>query len=114
MNKTELMNLREQILGDIVPLVLDSTDDGLDRFSLLLRIIQAGNASGEVYRRAYESAKKIEATDDRLEALMSLLDEVDFDTNRSIGSQDAIEENGSSQQDTVNDTTDIANDLSIQ
>lgn len=79
MSNNTLLALREQILGDIVPLVLESTDDGADRFGLLLRIIQAGNASGDIYQRAYESAKKIENVDDRLEALLSILDEIDFD-----------------------------------
>jgi ribosomal protein L12E/L44/L45/RPP1/RPP2 len=64
-----------------MPLVLDTSVNGGDRFSLLLRLIQAGNASEEVYRRAYESAQQIEDANERLDALISLLDEVDFDTN---------------------------------
>lgn len=83
MSNSELLSLRTQILSDIVPLVLESTGDTADRFSLLLRIIQAGNASGDIYRRAYESAQKIEDVNDRLEALLSLLDEIDFDANQS-------------------------------
>lgn len=89
MTNHELLSLREQILGDIVPLVLESAPGGGDQFALLLRVIQAGNASGEVYRRAYESAKKIENTDDRLEALLSLLDEVDFDASRAEQAENA-------------------------
>ena len=83
MNKQDLASLRDSILKDIVPLVLESSDSGPDRFALLLRIIQAGNATGDLYRQAYESAKKIENTGDRLEALLALLDEVDFDANLS-------------------------------
>lgn len=83
MNAQELKSLREAILSDIVPLVLESSGDGSDRFSLLLRIIQAGNASADIYKQAYESAKKIEGVEDRLEALLSLLDEVDFDAGQS-------------------------------
>lgn len=82
MNKDQLASLREKILEDIVPLVLDSAQNGADRFGILLRVIQAGNASGELYTRAYESAKAIDDGKDRLEALLSLLDEVDFDVNR--------------------------------
>lgn len=87
MNAQELKSLREAILSDIVPLVLESSGDGSDRFSLLLRIIQAGNASADIYKQAYESAKKIEGVEDRLEALLSLLDEVDFDAGQSEISQ---------------------------
>jgi hypothetical protein len=82
MSNSELIALREQILGDVVPLVLESADSGSDRFTLLLRIIQAGNANGDIYKRAYESAKKIEDADGRLEALLALLDEIDFDAAR--------------------------------
>ena len=84
MNKDQLVSLREKILEDIVPLVLDGAQNGADRFALLLRVIQAGSASGELYTRAYESAKAIDDSKDRLEALLALLDEVDFDANREI------------------------------
>ena len=83
-NQKELVALRNKILGDIMPLVLDSEDNGSDRFALLLRVIQAGGADGAVYARAYESAKSIEDADDRLDALLSLLDEIDFDTNQQV------------------------------
>lgn len=80
MKNNELLAIRNQILADVVPLVTESADNGADRFSLLLRIIQAGNAGADVYKRAYESAKQIEDNDERLEAFMALLDEIDFDT----------------------------------
>lgn len=82
MSTNELLSLRERILSDIVPLVLESSSSGADRFSLLMRIIQAGNAGGDVYRQAYQCAKEIENKDDQLDALLSLLEEVDFDVNR--------------------------------
>lgn len=92
MKKEELVALREQILSDIVPLVLDSADDGADRFALLLRIIQAGNANGDVYKRAYASAKAIEDSNDRLSALLSLIDEIDFDTQDKAEVVPVVEE----------------------
>ena len=82
MDKQALLSLRQQILGDIMPLVLESAEVGADRFALLLRLIQAGNATGEIYKRAYESAKAIEDKDEQLDALLSLIDEIDFDTSR--------------------------------
>ncbi len=92
MNKEELLSLRSQILSDVVPLVLQSTGQGFERFSMLLRIIQAGGASGDVYRSAYESAKSIEDNDERLSALLSLLDEVDLDTiSPADGSQQHLD-----------------------
>lgn len=79
MNQDQLTALKGQILNDITPLAL-SNDNSRDRFDLLLRVIQAGGASSEVYARAYESAKQIEDRDDQLDALLVLLDEIDFDT----------------------------------
>lgn len=78
MNKDQLIQLREKILNDVTPLVIENAQDGLDRFELLIRVIRAGNSSVELYSRAYESAKSIEDTSDKLQALLTLLDEVDF------------------------------------
>lgn len=88
MDKDQLISLREKILEDVVPLVVDNAQNGADRFSLLLRVIQAGNANTELYTRAYESAKAIEDSNDRLESLLALLDEVDFDVNRQSPQED--------------------------
>lgn len=78
MDKEQLQALRGKILEDIVPLALDSTTNEADRFALLLRLIQAGNASSEIYTKAYESAKAIPDRDEQLNSLMSLLDEIDL------------------------------------
>lgn len=83
MNKDELLALRERLLAEITPLVIENTGDGTDRFSLLMRVIQSGRATGDVYARAYESAKSIAETPERLEALMSLLDEVEVDLTQA-------------------------------
>lgn len=86
MSQNELLSLRERILKDITPLVLEIADEGEARFSLLLRIIQAGNASSVMYEKAYENAKAIENKNEQLNALMSLLDEVDFDAQSGASS----------------------------
>jgi hypothetical protein len=78
MDKEQLQALRGKILEDIVPLALDSATNEADRFALLLRLIQAGNASSEIYTKAYESAKAIPDRDEQLNCLMSLLDEIDL------------------------------------
>jgi len=83
MSKEQLLSLREQIMNDITPLALEGSG-GAASFGILLRVIQAGNATADVYSRAYESAKAIQDKDQRLDALLSLLDEIDFDTTRSI------------------------------
>jgi len=78
MNQEQFQSLRDRILGDVTPLVT-STNTSADHFDLLLRVIQAGGANEEVYNKAYESAKMIQNNDDRLQSLLTLLDEMDFD-----------------------------------
>lgn len=90
MNQTELIELRERILRDITPLVLETAEVGGERFSLLLRIIQAGSADSKVYESAYENAKAIEDKSNQLRALMDLLDEVDFDAQ--VNETDALQQ----------------------
>ena len=79
MNKDELLALREQLLAEITPLVIENSGEGTDRFGLLLRVIQSGKASHDVYDRAYESAKSIAEGPEKLTALLALLDEVEVD-----------------------------------
>lgn len=92
MNKDELLQLREQLLTDITPLIIENADAGADRFSLLMRLIQGGKATSAVYNRAYQSAKSIEDTPERLDALMALLDEVEVDLSSSDSADQAVEE----------------------
>lgn len=94
MNREELLALRTQILDATVPLVLESESLGDDKFSLILRLIHGGNATGEVYQKAYETAQAINDKEDRLSALLGLLDEVDIDL-----SDDQIEDNSNSNAD---------------
>lgn len=80
MNKEQLESLRGQILNDIKPLAM-SGGDPIDRFGILLRIIQAGGATNDVYMQAYEAARQIQDKDEQLNSLLALLDEVDFDVS---------------------------------
>lgn len=78
MSQDELIALRQQILNDLLPLVADGVDSSVDKFSVLLRIIQAGGAGADIYRQAYDGALSFDDKDAKLDALMALLDEIDF------------------------------------
>lgn len=78
MNQEQLKALKSKILNDLTPLAV-SSDDAADRFGILLRIIQAGGASSDVYDKAYASARQIQDRDIQLSSLIALLDEVDYD-----------------------------------
>lgn len=82
MDKDQLRSLRTQILNDITPLASE-VDVTPDSFDVLLRIIQSGGATSDIYTKAYASAKLIQDKEQRLQALVSLLDEVTFMENQS-------------------------------
>lgn len=56
-----------------------NSGDATDRFGILLRIIQSGGATNDIYQQAYEAARQIQDKDEQLNSLLALLDEVDFD-----------------------------------
>lgn len=82
MDRTDLASLRNRILNDVVPLVLNG-EPSAEQFEVILRIIQSGNATGDIYKKAYASAQKIEDRNGRLDALLALMDEIDFDLQAS-------------------------------
>ncbi len=83
MTQDELLDLRKRILGDVMPLVVDSAGSAPDRFELLLRIIQSGEASAELYSKAYETARAIDSNEEKIDALMLLVDQIDFEIQSS-------------------------------
>lgn len=78
MDTTFLTELRGRILQDVIPLAIETAGASSDRFNLMLRIIQTGDAPQDLYSRAYDTARSIEDKEDRLDALMALLDEVEY------------------------------------
>lgn len=82
MDKSQASELRDKILEDIKPLMLGGVADGPEKFELLMRIIQTGKATNDIFVRAYDSAKLIEDQEERLDALLSLLDEIDFSSEQ--------------------------------
>lgn len=107
MDVKELIDLRDKILQDVMPLVLDNDGDSSDKFPLLLRIIQGGNASVDLYNKAYEMAKAIDAPEDKLTAMMSILDEIDVDINaEQDAGDDTVLDNVEQVSNENNDHTD--------
>ena len=97
MNTEELKQLRSQIMNDILPLVIESEGDS-NRFEILISIIQTGGASLEIYKKAYESAKKIEDVDQRLEASIALVNEIDFQVESTQDTESLSEQSNEEPQ----------------
>lgn len=77
MDNNQSNELRDKILNDIKPLIVNDIEDNLDKFDALAKIIQLGGASYDLYKNAYETAAKIEDNNEKKEALMMLLDLID-------------------------------------
>ncbi|MEI6053745.1 MAG: hypothetical protein WCQ49_00055 [Candidatus Saccharibacteria bacterium] len=84
MDNNQAAALRDKILAEIQPLMIDGVNDGSDKFDLLMRVIQTGKATNEMFSRAYESAKLIEDKEEKLDALLALLDEIDLNSDQSV------------------------------
>lgn len=80
MNSQQLLAIRQQILDSAVPLVLENDSAPADRFDLILRFLRytnGGAQTSDLYKKAYESAIAFETSEERLEALLQLLGEID-------------------------------------
>lgn len=83
MNKDQMIALRQKISNDVKPLVLEGLKGDPDGFDVIMRLIRSGDANEDLFNRAYESAKAIEDNEIKLNALMDLLDELDFEINKT-------------------------------
>ena len=101
MTQDELLDLRKRILGDVMPLVVDSAGSAPDRFELLLRIIQSGDANVELYGKAYEAARAIDSNEEKIDALMALVDQIDFEIQSSDDYDAPVVEQGQQQNAAV-------------
>jgi hypothetical protein len=77
MNENQANELRDKILNDIKPLVVNEIEDTTDRFNAIVKIIRFGNADYNLYRKAYEAASKIDDDAEKKDSLMILLDLID-------------------------------------
>jgi hypothetical protein len=93
-----------RVIESVVPM-LDS--DALlpnERFELLSRLAQA-KGSTDLYEKAFSAAGSLEG-DERLQSMMKLLDDIDYEiesTNAGIGVEDEPDEEEVDAADTVND-----------
>ncbi len=80
MQHQELLGIRKQILDSALPLILESRATPEERFDLTLRFMQlsGGDWAVELYRKAYEMAVSFDSSEDKLDALLRLLGEIDM------------------------------------
>ena len=94
MNKEELLQLREQIVGKTRQLAIDSENtDPINRLEVLMGLIRSGDTSKEVMQHAYDAASQL-PEDAKLDAFLDLIYEIDV----QLGGE---EPTGNSSQDEV-------------
>lgn len=77
----QLIQLRQSILKDMIPLLDNPSLDPTERFTLFSRLAQA-QGSVEYYKKAYEAALAL-GDDIKLQSFMRLLDDIDFEIDNS-------------------------------
>ncbi|MCL2870004.1 hypothetical protein FWF48_04380 [Candidatus Saccharibacteria bacterium] len=83
MDKDKLLTLREKILSKSLPLVMGDNDNKQAQFETILRIIQAETINNEdIYEKAFDVADSIDDESAKMDAMMRLLDEIDYQLSR--------------------------------
>lgn len=80
-NIEQLIQLRQSILENIVPLLDNESLEPSERFTLFSRLAQA-QGSIEYYQKAFDAARAL-GEEDKLQSFMALLDDVDFEIDNS-------------------------------
>lgn len=77
--KDELLALRSQIVAQTNQLALGGTGSPDSRLQILLETIRSGEATVDMYRSAYEIMQNFSNDDDKMNAMLDLLFEIDKD-----------------------------------
>ncbi len=73
----ELLELRAKVVDQMQKLALGSSGDAETRLQLLMEMARAGKATTEVYHAVYEIVSQIPNDDDKMNAMLDLLYELD-------------------------------------
>lgn len=94
MENKELLAVRQQILDSALPLLLNTSTASGEQFDLLLRFLRysSGVHASEIYQKAYQAAMSFENADERLQALLELLGEVDAEIDQDSGTSESFPE----------------------
>lgn len=78
----ELIDLKREVLGKLSPLVGHLEQNPYEKFRTLMMMIQASDDQGLV-REAYETALKIDDEKERAQALLDIVNEINYFTQNS-------------------------------
>jgi hypothetical protein len=90
-DKQQLVELKTQIINELTPLMERTSVDPEQKFAILM-LASRSNGDDTSLKVAYEAAKDIRDDNTKLEALMELLEEVDFHLRPVEDEPQSIEE----------------------
>ena len=91
MNKEELLNLRETIIGQVRSLVLQGSSDPATKLDVLMGLIASGDISRDVIQGAYDTAQSLTDDSDKLNAMLDLVDAIDLKLARDESREESLE-----------------------
>lgn len=80
----QLLEVKRNILDNLVPLVIESNGDLGERADTVLSIIELGNASVDLFNKALEIITHIEDTSVKTDFLMRLLGSVQSELSAEV------------------------------
>lgn len=86
MNRDELLQLREKIVGQTREIVLRDDGDPASKLEVLMSLIASGDVSAEVMNSAYVTAQQLPEDANRLDAFLDLIYEIDVHLSGGPGS----------------------------
>lgn len=80
--KDELMNLKQQVLGSLTPMVNQLEQGPEEKFKTMMMLIQASDNSGLI-KEAYAAAQAIPDDKARAQALIDVINEINYFTSKT-------------------------------
>lgn len=77
MNKEELLEFRQKIVGSVRQLALEDDTDPANKLQVLMGLIRSGDSSREALTAAYEAAQQLPEVTEKLDMLLELVYEID-------------------------------------
>lgn len=93
-----LLALRDTVIGDLTPLIQGSNIDDQQKFTILLSSAR-NTRSEETFKSAREAALGIDDAGAKADALLELLDELDFQIQETNSPESEPEDNASNNED---------------
>lgn len=84
MNKEELLEFRQKVVGSVRQLALEDDTDPANKLQVLMGLIRSGDSSREAMNAVFEAAQQLPDATEKLDTLLDLIYEIDT----QLGSED--------------------------